>query len=82
MIDAYAAMLAADNSAKATRVTKGKVNAKLSTKLTNVQAILSQTNADIRADPAQEIKELSRIVRILINIQLGKFEEASTEPDV
>ena len=52
------------------------VRTDLEPKLTNMQAILDQTNADIRTDPSQEIKDPARAVRLLIRMSLGKYDAA------
>lgn len=70
---------AADQAAlEATLNTNKKtVEDKLAKRLSNMQAILDQTNADLRADPAQEIKELARAVRLLVRLQTRQLD--STE---
>jgi hypothetical protein len=40
-----------------------------------MQAIKDQTNADLRADPSQEIKDLATAVRRLIKMSLNDFTE-------
>lgn len=42
------------------------ISTKLQQDLAAMQAILDQTNADLNANPAQEIKDLARAVRRLI----------------
>lgn len=39
----------------------------------DVQGVLAQTNADLRADPSQEIKIIGRVVRRLIRAERGDF---------
>lgn len=64
---------AEENTAADARAAQTQAQANVtstSTKLITVdfpamQAILSQTNADLRADPSQEIKDLARAVRRL-----------------
>lgn len=40
-----------------------------------MQAIKDQPNADLRADPSQEIKDIAVAVRRLINMALADFDE-------
>ena len=52
------------------------IEQKLATKLENMQAILDQTNAAIRTDPSQEVKDLARAVRLLTRLQLSQYDGA------
>jgi hypothetical protein len=49
------------------------VHQKLAVDFAAAQAILNQTNADIRTDPSQEIKDLARAVRRLTRMALDDF---------
>ena len=42
------------------------ISTNLQQDLATMQAIIDQTNADLKADPAQEIKDLARVARRLI----------------
>ena len=50
------------------------IEEKLANKLADMKAILDQTNADLRTDPSQEIKDLARAVRLLVRLQTGQLE--------
>ena len=39
-----------------------------------MQGIIAQTNAELRADPAQEIKAMARVIRRLTRIALNDFD--------
>jgi hypothetical protein len=55
---------------------KSTIEVNLEADLAKMQAIKDQANADLRADPSQEIKELAVAVRRLIKMQLEDFETA------
>lgn len=55
-------------TARTEAANKKTVEQKLATKLESMQTILDQTNADLRTDPSQEIKELARAVRLIVRI--------------
>jgi YD repeat-containing protein len=55
---------------------KRTVEQKLATKLANMQTILVQTNADLRTDPSQEIKDMARAIRLLVRMQMIQFDGA------
>ena len=50
------------------------IEQKLATRLGDMQAILDQTNAAIRTDPSQEVKDLARAVRLLTRLQLNQYD--------
>lgn len=54
---------------------KSTIETNLEQDLAAMQAIKDQTNADLRADPSQEIKELATAVRRLIKMSLNDFTE-------
>jgi len=49
----------------------------ISQDLDAMQAIIAQTNADLRADPAQEIKDIARAIRRIDRMILGRFENTA-----
>lgn len=55
---------------------KSTIETNLETDLATMQAIKDQTNAALREDPSQEIKELAVAVRRLIKMALAEFDEA------
>jgi tryptophan synthase alpha subunit len=55
---------------------KSTIELNLEEDLATMQAIKEQSNADIRADPSQEVKELAVAVRRLIKMALEDFSEA------
>lgn len=57
---------AEDAAAQQTQANEKSISTKLQQDLTAMQAILDQTNADLNAGPAQELKDLARAVRRLI----------------
>jgi hypothetical protein len=40
---------------------------------TALQAIIAQTNADLRTDPSQEIKDIARVVRRIVRFITNEF---------
>ena len=68
---------AEQNAANETAETnKSTVETNLEADLAAMQAIIDQTNADLRADPSQEIKEIARAVRRLIRSALDDYSGA------
>lgn len=67
---------AADQAALETTLNTNKktIEEKLANKLADMKAILNQTNADLRADPSQEIKDIARAVRLLVRLQTNKLD--------
>lgn len=58
-----------------TAANKSTIETNLEADLAAMQAIKDQTNADLRADPSQEIKEIAVSVRRLIKMALNDFAE-------
>jgi len=52
---------------------KSQIETNIEQDYAKMQAIEAQTNADIRADPSQEIKDLARAVRRLDRMALENF---------
>lgn len=52
---------------------KRTIQEALTADLTAMQEIINQTNADLRADPAQEIKSIARAIRRIDRMILGDF---------
>lgn len=69
----------ADAIASVTSQDKNKANIEtaLADSLATLQAIIDQTNADIRADPSQEIKDLARTLRRVIRLITRRFDSDS-----
>lgn len=55
---------------------KSTIETNLEADLALMQAIKDQSNADLRADPSQELKDLAVAVRRLIKMALEDFSEA------
>jgi hypothetical protein len=55
---------------------KSTIETNLEEDLNAMQAIIDQTNADLRADPSQEIKEIARAVRRLTKLALDDYSTA------
>lgn len=53
-------------AAQAAAANEVAIDSALATDLAAMQAILDQTNANLRTDPSQEIKDLARVARRLI----------------
>ncbi len=66
---------AADAAAAAEQADSNKrtITEALAEDFTAMQDIIAQTNADLRADPAQEIKALARAMRRQIRIARGDY---------
>lgn len=52
---------------------KSTIETNLAADLDAMQAILDQTNANLRADPSQEIKDIAQAVRRLTRIALDDY---------
>jgi hypothetical protein len=52
---------------------KSEVETNLEEDLAAMQAVIDQTNEQLRADPSQEIKDIARAVRRLIRMALDDF---------
>jgi transcriptional regulator of met regulon len=66
---------AIDTTNESHAANKSTIEINLEADLAAMQAIKDQTNADLRADPSQEIKEIAVAIRRLIKMELEKFEE-------
>jgi hypothetical protein len=66
----YAASLTQDTN-------KSTIQTNLASDLAAMQAIIDQTNADLRTDPSQEIKDIARGMRRLIRMTLQNFDGSS-----
>ena len=65
------AIVAGEHSAN-----KSTLETNLDADLATMQAVIDQANADLRADPSQEIKDIARAARRLIKLQLEDYSEA------
>ena len=52
---------------------KSTIETNLDADLAAMQAILDQANADLRADPSQEVKDIAKAVRRLVRMALDDF---------
>jgi len=53
---------------------KSTIETNLQQDYLNMQAIEAQTNADLRADPSQELKDIARAVRRLSRMALENYD--------
>ena len=67
----------ARTAARAQGANAATINTNLLSDLTVLAAILAQTNADLRTDPSQEIKDIAQVLRRLIRAELKRFEAAN-----
>lgn len=53
---------------------RASIEESLAAALADLQAVIDQSNADLRADPSQEIKTISRAMRRTIRLLIRRFD--------